>query len=73
RNRRVIPSVDVGDVLAYWHPPQLGIPGKNVYGEIVEPPAPRSSTFRAGRGVRLINEGRIAVAERPGRPFLKKT
>ncbi len=72
RNRRVIPSVDVGDVLAYWHPPQLGIPGKNVYGEIVEPPAPRSSTFRAGRGVRLINEGRIAVAERPGRPFLKK-
>lgn len=72
RNRKIIHSVDIGDVLAYWYPPQPGTAGKNVYGEVVTPRSPKNATFRAGRGVRLINDGHIAVAEKPGRPFLHR-
>lgn len=67
----MIDSVDVGDVLAQWHEPYPGIPGINVYGEVVEPPQPKFATFCAGQGVRIINGGYTAVAERPGRPVLK--
>lgn len=71
RERKAIESVDVGDVLAYWHPPQPGTPGRNVYGEPVAPLPPRNARFRAGRGVKLISDGTVAVAERAGRPVLR--
>lgn len=71
RERMTIESVDVGEVLAYWYPPEPGRPGRNVYGETVEPPKPKNDRFRAGRGVKLINNGRVAVADKPGRPLLR--
>lgn len=64
-------SVEEGDVLARWHPPVPGLPGWNVYGERVAPPAPKEARFRVGSGVKLIEGGRIAVAATAGRPIIE--
>jgi hypothetical protein len=72
RERMLIASVEPGDVLARWYPPKLGTPGRNVYGEEVMPRRPKMGIFKAGRGVKLIENGRIAVAEIAGRPVYRK-
>jgi len=72
RDRMQIAAVEPGDVLARWYPPQLGQPGRNVFGEVVMPRKPKHRTFKAGRGVRLVDNGRIAVAEIAGRPVYRK-
>lgn len=61
-------SVSTGDVLGYWHPPVPGKAGQDVYGNIVQPRAPKNARFRIGKGVKLIKDGTIAVAEITGRP-----
>lgn len=67
-DRGVINSVEPGEVLAYWHPPVEGEPGKDVYGNVVEPRPPKNTHFLVGSGVKLIENGRVAVAEIAGRP-----
>ena len=71
RERSVIESVDAGDVLAHWFSPTPGKPGRNVYGEVVNPPQPKNRSLRAGRGVKLVSNGTVAVAEQAGRPLLR--
>lgn len=66
-----IESVKPGEVLAYWHPPQEGKAGMNVYGQRVEPRQPKWATFAAGSGVTLVENGTIAVAEIAGRPTME--
>lgn len=67
-DRGVINSVEPGEVLAYWHPPVEGKPGTDVYGNVVEPRPPKHARFLVGTGVKLMDNGRIAVAEIAGRP-----
>lgn len=66
-----IESVKPGEVLAYWHPPTEGKPGLNVFGERVETRQPKWAKFTAGPGVKLIENGTIAVAEIAGRPTIE--
>jgi len=71
REQRQLNSVEIGDVLAVWHPPIPGVPGRDVYGAEVPVRAPRKQELLAGRGVKLINNGRIAAAQIPGRPVYR--
>lgn len=71
RERTAIASVEPGDVLARWHPPTPGKPGKNVYGEEVWPRPPKRCQFKIGRGVRVMERGRLAVAAIGGRPVYR--
>lgn len=71
RERNRILSVDAGDVLAHWHPPIPGKPGRNVFGQLVQPPEPKNAALRAGRGVKLVSGGTVAVAEKAGRPVIR--
>ena len=68
RQRQVINCVEPGDVLAYWQPPVPGVPGVDVFGELVQPRPPRKTKFLVGRGVKLVNNDTVAVAEIAGRP-----
>jgi hypothetical protein len=72
RDRMSIASVEPGDVLARWYPPQMGQPGRNVYGEVIMPRRPKLKKFKPGRGVKLVDNGRLAVAEIAGRPVYRK-
>lgn len=69
--RYIIPSVAEGDVLAVVHPPVLGVPGRKVTGETVEPHSVREVTLRVKDGVVLEDNGRRAVAAVAGRPVLE--
>lgn len=71
RERMRIAAVEPGDVLAQWHPPKFGRPGRNVYGEELIPRRPRDGMIRAGRGVKLVENGRLAVATISGRPVYR--
>jgi uncharacterized protein len=42
KNKLKIPSVNPGDVLAYYHPKVDGKPGKNLFGKVVLPKAART-------------------------------
>lgn len=70
-DRGKIDCVEPGEVLAFWHPPVEGKPGWNVFGERVDPRQPKWARFTAGRGVKLVEDGTIAVAEIAGRPTIE--
>lgn len=72
RQKNVINSVQAGDVLAKWKPCQYGKPGFNVYGEQINPPLPKRTELKVGAGVKLVDGGRIAVAEIDGRPTMER-
>jgi hypothetical protein len=67
-DRGKISSVEPGEVLAYWHPPVEGEAGINVFGATVKPRPPKRARLSAGSGVRLMEDGTVAVAEIAGRP-----
>ncbi|HPT61231.1 MAG TPA: FapA family protein [Bacillota bacterium] len=71
RERMRIAAVEPGDVLAQWHPPKFGKPGRNVYGKEIVPRRPKDGMIRPGRGVKLVENGRIAVATISGRPVYR--
>lgn len=71
RERVRIAAVEPGDVLARWHPPKFGTPGRNVYGEDIIPRRPKDGMIRPGRGVKLVENGRLAVATISGRPVYR--
>lgn len=70
-DRGIVNSVEAGTVLAYWTPPVPGQAGRTVFGEVADPPEPENQALKVGKGVQLIDEGRIAVAAVDGRPFLR--
>ncbi|MDF2662460.1 MAG: hypothetical protein K0Q94_5251, partial [Paenibacillus sp.] len=67
RNHLHIPSVKRGEVIAKKIPPVQGIPGFDVYGNIVIPPPPKDIMIVVKSSVELTPEGEI-VALKEGRP-----
>ena len=53
-----------GDILAERVPPTDGIPGYNVFGEVLHPVPGKNKPFKVGKGV--VIEGNIATAEYNG-------
>ncbi|MCL4442445.1 MAG: FapA family protein [Firmicutes bacterium] len=64
-------SVNEGALLAQMHPPQEGIPGKSVTGEVISPTQPKSALIVPGKGVKLDNSGDKVYAVNQGRPVAK--
>jgi len=66
-----IVSVEPGTVIARKIPPEAGTPGINVFGEKVDPPAPKDLDLKAGKGVEIRNNGLEAVAVISGCPEVR--
>lgn len=64
-------SVSIGEVLAVKQPPVAGYPGIDVTGETVSPRQPKDEPILIKGGVRLINDGTVAVATISGKPVLE--
>lgn len=64
-------SVSTGEIVARKKPPVHGMPGTAVTGHLVLPRKPEDVTVLIGEGVKLINDGQIAVATKAGRPVLE--
>lgn len=64
-------SVSIGEILAVKHPPVTGVPGIDVSGESVPPRQPKDEPILIKGGVRLINDGTVAVAAISGKPVLE--
>ncbi|NLO89604.1 MAG: DUF342 domain-containing protein [Clostridia bacterium] len=71
RERFIFTSVEPGDVLAVKHPPEQGIPGTSVKGDIIVPPTPQDCSLIVGEGAFITQDGKQAVATRSGRPIAK--
>lgn len=64
-------SVSIGEVLAVKQPPVAGYPGIDVTGETVLSRQPKDEPILIKGGVRLINDGTVAVATISGQPVLE--
>ncbi len=62
RDKGPLPVVEVGTTLAVLTPAIPGQPGVTVRGEVIQPPQPRILKFRKGHGVKIEQDGRVAVA-----------
>ena len=67
RNHLHIPSVKRGDVIARKTPMSDGVPGYDVYGNVILPPAPKDIYVVAKESVEIRPDGAI-VALKEGRP-----
>ncbi|MFZ5651518.1 MAG: DUF342 domain-containing protein [Bacillota bacterium] len=67
-----IVSVEAGSQLVEVYPPVYGAEGFAVTGEVIQPPKPRVITIRAGKGVRLSEDGNRAFALVSGRPSIRE-
>lgn len=65
-------SVEAGAQLVEVHPPAYGSEGFTVTGEVIQPPRPRVVTIKAGKGVRLSEDGKRAYALVSGRPWIRE-
>ena len=72
REIEIISSVQEGDVIAIIHPPEPGLPGRRVTGELI----PVRDTFpvniQLGKGVAISADGTSLVATQSGRPQIVK-
>ncbi|HBV97704.1 MAG: hypothetical protein JL50_03325 [Peptococcaceae bacterium BICA1-7] len=66
-----IVSVEAETQLVEVYPPVFGIEGLAVTGEVLPAPKPRVITLKAGKGVKLNEEGSKAFALVNGRPWIK--
>lgn len=64
-------SVTIDEVLAVKQLPVAGYPGVDVTGETVPPREPKDEPILIKGGVRLINDGTVAVATISGKPVLE--
>lgn len=69
--KQKVDSVEPGEVIAEWYPPVEGEPGMDVFGEPIAPRLARWDRFLVGSGARLVEDGRVAIAENAGRPCLE--
>jgi lipopolysaccharide export system protein LptA len=69
RNRRHIPSVKSGDIIAKKFPPAYGLVGYDIYGQVVKPLPPKDIIVIAREHVELLPSGEF-VALKDGRPRL---
>lgn len=63
RDRGQLPVVQPGTPIARLHPATKGLIGRDVTGKQINPPRTRVMRMRTGRGVKLAQEGHVAVAE----------
>lgn len=68
RDRGEIFAVQPGDALAILDPPVEGVPGRDIFGNVIEVPSAAKMVFRAGEGV-VSEDGRHFVAARKGQPL----
>lgn len=68
-----IPQVATGELLAEKIKGSPGKPGKDVYGETIEPEHFESASLKSGKGCELSEDGMQVVATIDGRPKLKST
>ncbi len=71
KNRGKIPQAKAEDLLAEIIPGAEGTPGKDIYGETVEPPPPDLVSLLCGQGVKKSEDGLKAHAELDGLPELQ--
>lgn len=67
-----LPTVGVGDPLAINHPPEPGTPGKDVSGSVLKAKEPISFNLKAGKGVKILEDGTKAISLIEGLPKVKK-
>ncbi|WP_426449331.1 DUF342 domain-containing protein [Paenibacillus sp. S-38] len=67
RNHLHIPSVKRGDLIARRYPMVPGVIGYTVYGELIEPVAPKDITVIAKENVEIRGDGEV-YAMKDGRP-----
>ncbi|WP_051330972.1 FapA family protein [Aneurinibacillus terranovensis] len=67
RNHMQIPSVKKGEIIAKKIPLVEGVPGYDVYGDVIIPPAPKDIFIVAKSNVELTADGEI-IALKEGRP-----
>ncbi|GEN57592.1 hypothetical protein GCM10012290_21740 [Halolactibacillus alkaliphilus] len=70
RERKQIPTVEKGQVLAVIHPAITGKPGRSIKDEVIVPKQPRELKIVTQKGTIKL-ENRI-VANENGRPFIEK-
>lgn len=59
-------NVAADQPLARIHRPGEGTPGVDVFGKVIEPPAPDVEKYRLGKGVRQDDENRLLIAGQDG-------
>ncbi len=70
--RHAVISVEPGQLLAEVVPPIKGRPGKDIYGQIIEPKPVKELILIAGKGAEIDQEGQRAFASIYGRPEVVK-
>lgn len=68
RDKGEIFAVQPGDVLAILDPAVDGIPGRDIFGNVIDVSPAKKMLFRAGEGV-VSEDGRHFVAARKGQPL----
>ena len=66
RDKGPLPLVNAGTRLAVLHPGEPGKPGLDVRGQKINPPLPRQLKLRGGTGVKIEEDGLVAVATTEG-------
>ncbi|HBV86736.1 MAG TPA: hypothetical protein DEF42_08835 [Desulfosporosinus sp.] len=66
-----IHSVSIGEIVAIKRPPVPGKPGIGVTGEPILARMPKDVPILIKDGVKLVNDGTVAMATRSGRPMLE--
>lgn len=72
KNHLHIPSVTKGEVIARKIPMQEGVPGYDVYGEVIAPEPPRDVTLVGKPNVEITEDGEV-IALKDGRPRILGT
>lgn len=72
RERRSFVGVDKDQLLGTWAQPELGEPGLDVLGEIVQPRKPKENNILAGKNVRLSDDGTESFSTIKGHVFASR-
>lgn len=67
-----ITSFVQGEVIAVKKPPVPGRDGINVFKERISAPEPKDYEMVAGRGIKIIENGKKAISKKSGRPKIEK-
>jgi uncharacterized protein len=70
KNRGEIPQVNEGDLLVEKKSGEPGLPGTNVYGQVLAPPRLREPRMKCGKGARRSEDGTQILSKVDGTPKL---
>lgn len=70
RDKGEIYSVETGEVLAVLEPAVPGVPGRDIFGNVIEVPDPPRSPLTVGNGV-ASEDGRTFTATTTGQPMFR--